>query len=95
MSKFECREMKWIKPGPVHPACPDCGGRCSAITMSPGVEVCNLCNTIALHPQDEARWKPHLPMMADYEVFDDGTKKLLGWHPKSATSSSCVIKDHK
>jgi hypothetical protein len=81
--KKECREMKQLARGQHSPKCPDCGSGCSALTLQPGLEVCNKCDTAALIPSKMDQWKPLMPMMADYEVHDDGTKKLLGWHPKS------------
>jgi len=84
--KIECREMKQLVKREWKLSCPDCGSGCSAITMSPGLEVCNSCQTAALIPADMGRWQPHLPMMADYQINNDGTKKLLGWHPASSTT---------
>lgn len=85
----ECREMKQLKHGKLSYACPDCGSSCSAVTGSPGLEICNSCDTAALIPADMERWQQYLPMMADYEVDDKGNKKLLGWHPK-ATVTGCA-----
>ena len=83
VSRKECREMGWLEQGKISYVCPDCGCRCSAILMKPGLEVCNACQTIAMKPDDKERWTPYLPMKADYEIHEDGTKKLLGWHPES------------
>ena len=88
---IECREMKFQVKGEITNLCPDCNGRCSALTLQPGLEICNLCQTIALIPHDAERWKPHLPMMADYVINADGSKKLLGWHPKSESITCKAI----
>ena len=92
MTHKECREMKWLKDGKLGYLCPDCGCRCNAITMKAGVEVCSKCMTVALIPDKKDEWAQYLPMKADYEVNDDGTKKLLGWHPESQPEDCALIK---
>ena len=80
----ECREMKWLDEDDLRtPRCPDCGGACLAFSGQGGVEECRRCHTVSLIVRCRESWAPHLPMMADYEINDAGTKRLLGWHPKN------------
>lgn len=90
----ECRNADWLRDDGATFRCPECGGPCSAVTLRPGMEVCNAagCQTLGLIPTMRDRWWPFLPMRADYEVGSDGKKKLLGWHPASKPDACYAVR---